>query len=447
MDSVVTSTSNGVASVSTSLNGHTPDGATDWRHEALFEAIRCGSRDGSPYYVILGAFQQHLPHMATHFFRENRPRTMAALKRFLPEFTTLIAPAQYTDEEEPSVAIYGWWRGVTAEGAVYEIAQAPDCYGEGDFIIGGPSDAEVEKFVRAVLDDATRNTCRCLRYTNGSWRDALEMQTEVEATDWSDIVLTPSLMDDIRANIDSFFSQKELFHRLGFAWRRGILLVGPPGTGKTMVCKAAAKSHAEVPFLYVRDLTSHRAQDALSSVFQRARRLAPCILAIEDMDGLIHKDNRTMFLNELDGFKNNDGLLIIASSNHPERIDEALLKRPSRFDRVYHIGLPEKAERTEYTRRLLAKCPMPISGLDFEELAGRVADATEGFTPAFLKEAFLSATLAAAQSGKSELGADFGDAVMEQVDLLKKYLKKARNPESFAEMLPSTGAEIGFRAR
>jgi SpoVK/Ycf46/Vps4 family AAA+-type ATPase len=274
------------------------------------------------------------------------------------------------------------------------------------------------------------------------------MQTEVDATGWDDIVLVPSLLADIRATIDAFFGQKEIFHRFGFAWRRGLLLVGPPGTGKTMICKAAARSHTEVPFLSVRDLsTVHGRGDALSRVFDHARRLAPCILAIEDMDDLVDRANRTTFLNELDGFKNNDGLLIIASSNHPDRIDEALLKRPSRFDRVYHVGLPELRERTEYCRRLLGRSPMPMIDMNVETLACQIAAATEGFTPAFLKEAILSAALAAAQEGRTELTAEFADRVLGQVEVLKKYLKKARNPETFAEMLPATGNEIGFRSR
>jgi SpoVK/Ycf46/Vps4 family AAA+-type ATPase len=287
-----------------------------------------------------------------------------------------------------------------------------------------------------------------LRFADGGWEDAPEMEREIAAVSYDDIVLAPSLIADIRANVDAFFQQKEIFHRLGFAWRRGMLLIGPPGTGKTMLCKAAANAHPEVRFLYVRDIGQPGCRrDLLRPIFEKARRLAPCILAIEDMDGLIHKENRTTFLNELDGFKNNDGLLIIASSNHPERIDEALLKRPSRFDRVYHIGLPDTPERAEYCQRLLRKSPLPVvDGLDTAAMAEKIAEETTGFTPAFLKEAVLSALLAAAQNGNEQLDEAFGDAILEQVNLLKTYLKKARNPEAFADM-STAGNDIGFRPR
>ncbi|GAB4457513.1 MAG: hypothetical protein OHK0029_17430 [Armatimonadaceae bacterium] len=435
------STTNGTQ---TGSNDHTP---TDWRREAVDDLLRNRAEDGSPEFVLLAAFQRHLPDLQVRKFNENRERTMAALERLLVRLETLIAPAREVDRSDltrSGDAIYGWWRGYAEDGTVFEIAQSPS-YGNGDFVVAAEDGKRVEQLIREVIEDATKNTCRCLRFTHGMWRDAPEMQSEVDATQWNDIVLSPSLLSDIRQNIEMFFQQKELFHRLGFAWRRGILLVGPPGTGKTMVCKAAAQSHPEIPFLYVRDLIGNG--DVLTTVFQQARRLAPCILAIEDMDGLVHQENRTMFLNELDGFRNNDGLLIIATSNHPERIDEALLKRPSRFDRVYHIGVPDQEERATYLRLLFSRSPMELVGVDTGALAEKVAEATGGFTPAFLKEAFLSAVLLSAQTGKTELNEDVGTAVLAQVDLLKKYLKKARNPEAFAEMLPGTAPEIGFRSR
>jgi transitional endoplasmic reticulum ATPase len=71
----------------------------------------------------------------------------------------------------------------------------------------------------------------------------------------------------------------------------------------------------------------------IRAVFERARREAPCLLVLEDLDSLITDRNRSFFLNELDGLEGNDGLFLIGSTNHPERLDGSLSNRPSRFDR------------------------------------------------------------------------------------------------------------------
>ena len=83
-------------------------------------------------------------------------------------------------------------------------------------------------------------------------------------------------------------------------------------------------------------------------MFAQARETVPCILVLEDLDSLITEHNRSFFLNELDGFAANTGVVTIASTNYPERLDAAILARPSRFDRKYHFGLPGAAERLAY---------------------------------------------------------------------------------------------------
>ena len=164
------------------------------------------------------------------------------------------------------------------------------------------------------------------------------------------------------------------------------------------------------------------------------------------MDGFVNEHNRTVFLNEMDGFGSNEGLLIIASSNHPGKIDEALLKRPSRFDRVFHIGLPGPDERREYCRRLLGRGTLAARlspSLDVEALAGQVAERSDKFTPAYLKEAFLAAALQRAQAGATDLDALYAEAVLEQVEELRAHQKRMRDPDALAEM--SGGEMMSFR--
>lgn len=74
-------------------------------------------------------------------------------------------------------------------------------------------------------------------------------------------------------------------------------------------------------------------EGAMQEVFGKARQLAPCIMILEDLDSLINDRNRSFFLNQLDGIEGNDGLLIIGTTNHFDRLDPALSSRPSRFDR------------------------------------------------------------------------------------------------------------------
>ena len=100
---------------------------------------------------------------------------------------------------------------------------------------------------------------------------------------------------------------------------------------KAVMKDCDAKGYAP---LYVKSFQSWMGEEAaMQMVFDKARQVAPCVLILEDLDSLINDRNRSFFLNQLDGFEGNDGLLIIGSTNHFDRLDPALNSRPSRFDR------------------------------------------------------------------------------------------------------------------
>ena len=145
--------------------------------------------------------------------------------------------------------------------------------------------------------------------------------------------------------------------------------------------------------LYVRSLKSmHDTEEsAIRQVFHRVRQSVPCIVVWEDLDALITRDNRSYFLNELDGFAENTGIISLATTNHPERLDAAILDRPSRFDVKYHFELPADAQRQAYIE-LWNKTLKPELRVDptcFAELSRL----TEGFSFAYIKELFLSSIM------------------------------------------------------
>ena len=112
---------------------------------------------------------------------------------------------------------------------------------------------------------------------------------------------------------------------------------------------------------------------------------------LEDLDSLIDKSNRAFFLNELDGFAANTGVVVLATTNHPEKLDPAILDRPSRFDRKYYFDLPAPPERSAYiaswNQSLEPKLRLS------EPVVPKLVEATDGFSFAYLKELFLSSMM------------------------------------------------------
>ena len=107
---------------------------------------------------------------------------------------------------------------------------------------------------------------------------------------------------------------------------------------KALMKECDAKGYAP---LYVKSFKSWRGEEgSMEDVFSKARAMAPCVLILEDLDSLINDSNRSFFLNQLDGLEGNDGLLLIGSTNHFDRLDPALSGRPSRFDRKWCVCHP-----------------------------------------------------------------------------------------------------------
>jgi transitional endoplasmic reticulum ATPase len=151
-----------------------------------------------------------------------------------------------------------------------------------------------------------------------------------------------------------------------------------------------------------------------------ARATAPCYLVFEDLDSIVNDNVRSFFLNQVDGLNNNDGILMIGSTNHLERLDPGISKRPSRFDRKYLFANPNFAERTLYAefwrKKLLGDSTIEGEGYVEEKVKEKVefpakmckavAGITDGFSFAYIQEAFVASLLAIA-ARENEKEADY----------------------------------------
>ncbi|MDB4998544.1 MAG: ATPase, central domain protein [Myxococcaceae bacterium] len=231
-----------------------------------------------------------------------------------------------------------------------------------------------------------------LTFRGGCWSKNAELYKQIYAASFDELILAGNMKDAIKDDFAAFLAAKESYARYGVPWKRGVLFVGPPGNGKTHTLRATIK-FVGVPCLYVQSLKSrYETDDAnIARVFDRAREITPCCLVFEDLDAMITSENRSVFLNQLDGFANASGLLTLATTNHPERLDPSILERPSRFDRKYHFAMPAAAERTQYASAWNVRLDPAMRVAD-AELATLAAD-SDGFSFAYLKELFLSSMI------------------------------------------------------
>lgn len=284
--------------------------------------------------------------------------------------------------------------------------------------------AASEEVARAFLASVSRWSAEIrgevLVFDNGGWYKDERLFEDIKNATFDNLILRGSLKQDIRDDLVQFFASRELYEEHDVPWKRGILFVGPAGNGKTHTVKALINS-LQQPCLYVKSFRSPHTMGAdeinIRQVFERARRSAPCVLVLEDLDSLLTPQNRSFFLNELDGFAANIGLVTLATTNHPERLDPSILDRPSRFDRKYPFDLPEPPERSAYIA-MWNEALKPDLRLSAEGVT-KISELTAGFSFAYLKELFLSAKMrwiAHPQQGSME------QVMSEQIDKLREQM-------------------------
>lgn len=164
-----------------------------------------------------------------------------------------------------------------------------------------------------------------------------------------DVLLDEHVKRDIFRSIDEFFSEEGTFYKTyNIPYKRGILLYGQPGNGKTTLVKSIAES-VDAPVVYWQ-ITEYTASYSIDEVFSLTNKLSPVILIIEDIDSM-PIETRSVFLNALDGATSKEGIFLIGTTNYPEKIDPALINRAGRFDRAYEIKQPTEEMRYDYLKK------------------------------------------------------------------------------------------------
>ncbi|KAI0787146.1 P-loop containing nucleoside triphosphate hydrolase protein [Irpex lacteus] len=264
-------------------------------------------------------------------------------------------------------------------------------------------------------------------FDSGYWFKDHNLWVEAQKANWDDVILKDEFKTTLQKDVFGFFDSEELYKSLGIPWKRGIIMHGPPGNGKTISMKAIMKDADAKGYypLYVKSFRSWKGEEgAMVDVFEKARQVSPCVLILEDLDSLINDRNRSFFLNQLDGLESNDGILIIGTTNHLDRIDPALSTRPSRFDRKFLFDDPDKVERKLYAQYWQDKLKSNKS-IDFPDSCF-----------AYLKEAFVSTlVLLAGDSGDKDKHQKrtFADVLRDQIQKLRKQLDSSKPSEVYAQ--------------
>lgn len=249
-------------------------------------------------------------------------------------------------------------------------------------------------------------------------RSKAKMQSEGQVNvTFSDVAGCDEAKDEVLEVVD-FLKDPQKFQKLGGKIPRGLMLVGAPGTGKTLLAKAVA-GEAKVPFFSISgsdfvEMFVGVGASRVRDMFEQAKKQSPCIIFIDEIDAVGRQrgaglggghDEREQTLNqllvEMDGFAVNEGVIVVAATNRPDVLDPALL-RPGRFDRQIVVNLPDIKGRSQILSVHAKQVPIH-ENVDLEALA----KGTPGFSGADLANLVNEATLFAARFDKKKV--DMGD--------------------------------------
>jgi ATP-dependent 26S proteasome regulatory subunit len=222
---------------------------------------------------------------------------------------------------------------------------------------------------------------------------------------------------DIVEDIENFWKRSDIYKQYGFLHKRGILMYGDPGNGKSGIIQLCTKYLIEKMEGIVINISNGDQIEYFNFISQSLRDIEPnrpLIVVLEDIDAIAGEGNwsTSMLLNMLDGVKQIDNVVYIATTNYPDKLEERITNRPSRFDRRYEIFPPSKEVRESFIRHKLVE-----GGNDVELDINLWLKETEGMSLSHLKELFISVIV---------MGNDFNETLKTLNGLTKKPKIKSK---------------------
>ena len=297
---------------------------------------------------------------------------------------------------------------------------------------------------------------------NGSFdfgKSKAKLSSDKNKVTFKDVAGLKEEKEEVKELID-FLKNPKKFQKLGARIPKGVLLYGPPGTGKTLLAKAVA-GEANVPFYFISgsdfvELFVGVGASRVRDMFQQAKRNAPCLIFIDEIDAVGRQrgsgiggghDEREQTLNqlltEMDGFGENEGIIIIAATNRPDVLDPALL-RPGRFDRQVTVNLPDVKGREEILK-VHARNKVLADGVNIEALAKR----TPGYSGADLENLLNEAALLAVRRNKEAITMSEIDEASDRVLMgpAKSSKTRSENDRKLVAYHESGHAVVGIKLK
>ena len=275
-----------------------------------------------------------------------------------------------------------------------------------------------------------------------------DIEPQVSEVKFKDVAAIEEVKEELEEIID-YLKNPQKYRDFGIRMPKGVLLVGPPGVGKTLIAKAVA-GEAGVPFFYQSgsafvQIYVGMGAKRVRELFSKAKQMAPSIIFIDEIDAIgkarggMRNDEREATLNqlltEMDGFKENSEVIVIGATNKIEVLDEALL-RPGRFDRRVFVSLPNREDRKKILQIYLKRIPHSV---DIETLATM----TTGFSGAALSSLVNEAALNALKKGKRVVELDDFEDVRDKVIFGKRKILSLSQKEKQIQAVYQAAKALG----